>query len=65
MEDFDTRDLIDSGIEFDPQNWQDWGLIVIAVLLIIWAYFYLDREDKEQPTHRYNRETGEVEEIED
>lgn len=63
MDDFDPIDLIDSGIEFDPSSWQDWGLIIMMFALAIGGYFYVDwelKQGKDKPTHRYNRETGEV-----
>ncbi|MEA5537130.1 hypothetical protein [Crocosphaera sp. XPORK-15E] len=68
MDDFDTFDLLDSGIEFDPSNWQDFALLFMVIALAIGGYFYVNNEQRNReskPTHQYNRETGEVEEIDE
>ncbi|MEA5511771.1 hypothetical protein VB715_18525 [Crocosphaera sp. UHCC 0190] len=66
MDDFEAFDLLDSGIEFDPSNWPDLAVLFLVIVFSLGGAFYAKNEQKNresQPTHQYNRETGEVEEL--
>ncbi len=66
-ETIDALDILDSGIEFDPTNWEDMGLLILVILFTVGGIIYVIHELKhrqDKPTHYYNRQTGKVEEIE-
>lgn len=71
MNDYDSIDAFDilgSGLEFDPTNWQDISLLILVLLFTIGGIIYVlyeSKHGKNKPTHHYNKKTGKVEKIEE
>lgn len=67
MNDTDIADLLlDSSLSWN--DWESWGLLLLLIAYSVGAYIYVDRvlkRRKHYPTHRYNRETGKVERIDE
>ncbi|MEA5537083.1 hypothetical protein [Crocosphaera sp. XPORK-15E] len=46
MDDFEAFDLLDSGIKFDPSNWQDLAVLFMLIVFSIGGAFYVKNEQK-------------------
>ena len=60
-------DIIDSGETFNPQSLEHWVLVLLSLAFAIGGYIWIDRQSKRPllPTHRYDKETGKIEPIDE
>ncbi|PSF33926.1 hypothetical protein C7H19_19600 [Aphanothece hegewaldii CCALA 016] len=60
IDEYDPLILFDSSLSW--QDWETWGMLLLLIAFAVTAYIYVDQQLKpDNPTHRYNRETGKVE----